>query len=143
VLFPDIERLWRSWWSVEAKGRAVSALQYISCLMYPANENPVFALWTPDAGGGPPYLWEFEGHLYNHRWLEPNVSFLREILAPQRVAGTIHQAVGKLKNEPENDIAVHIQEDVPLCIETLEARCAELPQILEKTNNSGLLEWTS
>lgn len=77
VFRPDIERLWTAWWSLETVGRAVGALQYISCLMYPINENPVFAPWTSDNGGGPPCLWEFEGHLYSNRWLETNHFFER------------------------------------------------------------------
>jgi hypothetical protein len=56
VLLPDIEDLWNSWWSLETVGRAIATVQYASCLMYLANENPVFAAWTPDGGGGPPML---------------------------------------------------------------------------------------
>jgi hypothetical protein len=57
VLLPDVERLWTAWWSLDTVGRAIAAVQYISCLMYSENENPVFAPWTPDGGGGPPCLW--------------------------------------------------------------------------------------
>ncbi len=84
VLRPDLDRLWTAWWTLNTVGRAIAAVQYISCLMYPENENPVFAPWTPDRGGGPPCLWEFEGHLYEHRWQEPNVNFLKRILTVQR-----------------------------------------------------------
>jgi hypothetical protein len=73
VLLPDVERLWTEWWSLSTVGRAVAAVQYVSCLMYADGENPIFAPWTPDRGGGPPCLWGFEGHLYSHRWLEINV----------------------------------------------------------------------
>jgi len=75
VLLPDVHRVWTAWWSLETVGRAIAAVQYISCLMYSEDENPVFSPWTQDTGGGPPCLWEFEGHLYEHRWLEPNVTF--------------------------------------------------------------------
>ena len=53
VLLPDLERLWNSWWSLETIGGATATVQYISCLMYPENENPVFAPWTSNEGGGP------------------------------------------------------------------------------------------
>jgi hypothetical protein len=51
VLLPDVERLWSAWWSLDTIGRAMAAMQYISCLMYPENENPVFAAWTANDGG--------------------------------------------------------------------------------------------
>lgn len=63
VILPDIERLWAPWWSIASVGRAIATVQYISCLMYSEHENPIFAPWTPNGGGGTPCLWEFEGHL--------------------------------------------------------------------------------
>lgn len=94
VVLPDIELLWTAWWSLDTIGRATAAVQYASCLIYPENENPIFAPWTADAGGGPPCLWEFQGHLYTHRWLQPNVDFLKKALTPgavkDLVAATVH-----------------------------------------------------
>ena len=49
VLRPDIDRLWNAWWSLDTYGRAVAAIQYITCLMYSEFENPVFAPWTSSA----------------------------------------------------------------------------------------------
>jgi hypothetical protein len=111
--------------------------------MYPKNENPVFAPWTPDGGGGPPCLWEFEGHLYEHRWLKPNVDFLKEVLTVSRVSDLLIRAVELLVDQPEHDVAAGIREDLPLCVETLEARCAELPVFLETTQLSvTLFAWS-
>jgi hypothetical protein len=142
VLLPDVDRLWTAWWSLDTLGRAIAAVQYISCLMYPENENPVFSRWTPNGGGGPPRLWEFEGHLYAHRWLEPNVTFLRKALDERSVQEVLTRAVGRLVGEPEHEIATLVQSDFPLCVATLEARCAELPLFLETTQESGLLAWS-
>jgi hypothetical protein len=61
VLLPDVSGLWMAWWSTDTVGRAIATVQYVSCLMYEPNENPVFAAWTRNEGGGPPCLWEFEG----------------------------------------------------------------------------------
>jgi hypothetical protein len=83
VFLPDAEHLSADWWSLNTVGRAVAAVQYISCLMFADNENPIFAPWTPDRGGGPPVLWEFEGYLFKHRWLEANVDFLRRALTEE------------------------------------------------------------
>jgi hypothetical protein len=144
VLLPDVERLWTAWWSVNTVGRAISAVQYISCLMYSENENPVFAPWTPNGGGGPPCLWEFEGHLYTHRWLEPNVTFLKGVLNVPGLSEVLTRAVERLVDQPEHDVAALMKADVPLLIETLQARCAELPQLLETTQEpSRLLAWTT
>ncbi len=143
VLFPDLRTLWIKWWSVATIGRAIAAAQYVSCLMYAQNENPIFAPWTPERGGGPPCLWEFGGHLYANRWLEENVRFLRQTLSPQAVAEVLSEVVNRLVNQPEGSVAAEIQSDLPLCAEPLSARCAELPNILEKTRESGRIrEWS-
>lgn len=144
VLLPEMDLLWKAWWSLETLGRAVAALQYISCLLYPENENPVFALWTQDRGGGPPCLWDFEGHLYTHRWLEPNVTFLKKVLNVPGVSEVFSRAVKCLVDQPEHSVAEVMQADFPLCIATLEARCAELPLLLETTTEepSRPQEWS-
>ncbi len=144
VLLPDVERLWTAWWSLNTVGRAIAAVQYISCLMYRENENPVFAPWTADHGGGPPCLWEFEGHLYAHRWLEPNVNALKGILTVQRVSDVLAKAVERLVGQPEYEAAGAVLQDFPLCTDTLTARCAELPQLLETTQYSTTtLAWSA
>jgi len=144
VLLPDIDLLWKAWWTVATTGRAIAVVQYLSCLMYPLGENPVFAPWTREAGGGPPCLWEFAGHLYAHRWREENIRFLRETLHPSGASEALCQAVDRLVNEPEYPIAAEVQADLPLCADTLTARCAELPHLLEITHESGrIFEWSS
>jgi hypothetical protein len=143
VLLPDVEQLWDAWWSIDTIGRAVAAVQYISCLMYGANENPVFARWTPEKGGGPPSLWGFGGHLYKHRWLEANVRFLRQILNPPKVIDVLKLAVEQLAGHPEQAVAAEIEGDIPLCAEALTARCAELPLLLGTAQQPAkLLGWT-
>jgi hypothetical protein len=143
VVRPDIEKLWNGWCLLESVGRAVAAVQFISCLMYSEYENPVFAPWTSNEGGGPPVLWEFEGHLYTNRWMQSNVDFLRLTLTVSKVTEVLGRAVDRLTDQQEHDVAAGIRDDVPLCIETLEARCAELPQLLATTQEAGtLLEWS-
>jgi hypothetical protein len=139
VLLTDVDQLWQAWWSSDTIGAAISIVQYASCLMYSQNENPVFAPWTPDAGGGPPSLWEFEGHLYEHRWLEPNVQFMRQNLNVGQVSNALDRAVERLAGQPEHEIVSEVRSDLPLCVETLAARCAELPSLLETVTRP--LEW--
>ena len=97
----------------------------------------MFAPWTPNGGGGPPCLWEFEGHLYSHRWLEPNVAFLNRVLGVRGVSKITNRAVDRLVGQLEHDVAVQIQTDLPLLTAALQARCAELPQLLESTREPG------
>jgi len=142
VLLPDAERLWTAWCSISTIGQAVAAVQYFSCLMYQKSENPVFAPWTPQRGGGPPCLWEFAGHLYSHRWLEPNVAFLTRHVNPSLVSDLLDRAVRCLADQPEHRVAAEVHADLPLCAETLAARCAQLPHLLETIQESGsALEW--
>jgi hypothetical protein len=89
----------------------------------------------------PRVFWEFGGHLYAHRWLEPNVEFLKEILRVRRVGEVLGRAVEQLIGQPEHDVAALVHADFPLCIETLESRCSELPLLLATTQNR-LLEWS-
>jgi hypothetical protein len=133
VLLPDLDRLWTAWWSLDTIGRAISVVQYVSCLMYSEYENPMFSPWTREGGGGPPCLWEFEGHLYTNRWLEPNVACLKGILSVTGVGEVLSRAVERLIGQPEHDVAALVQADFPLCTETVKIRCAEFPQLLAIT----------
>jgi len=143
VLLPEIDVLWTSWWRLGTIGRAVSAVQYISALMYSDEENPVFAPWTRDGGGGTPCLWEFEGHLYTHCWLESNVEFLSRTLTVSSVSEVLARAVGELINQPEHQIAARMLTDIPRCRELLAERCAEFPILLATKQELGaLLEWS-
>jgi hypothetical protein len=137
VLLPDVNLLWNDWWTVDTVGRAVAVVQYVSCLMYEKTDNPVFAPWTPNGGGGPPCLWEFGGHLYTNRWLEPNVAFLRRTLNLGTAGDVLNRAVERLAGQPERDVAAGVLDDVALCEDILTARCAHLPCLLETRQGPG------
>ena len=139
----DVPQLWTAWWSLGSVGRAIAAVQYVSCLLYAATDNPVFTPWTRVGGGGPPSLWEFAGHLYTHRWQEPNVSFLREALTPHAVVDVLRRAVGQLEGQPERSVPPQVLTDSIAHEAILSSRCAELPRILERTHDPGdRIEWT-
>jgi hypothetical protein len=112
--------------------------------MYPDAENPVFAPWTREGGGGAPCLWEFEGHLYMHRWLESNIDFLRRALTVSAVNDVLGRAVKELTHEPEHHVASRMLAEIPMRSDTLAARCAELPMLLSKVQEPGtMLAWSS
>jgi hypothetical protein len=111
--------------------------------MFADNENPIFAPWTPDREGGPPVLWEFEGYLFKHRWLEANVDFLRRALTEEGVSNVLAHADECVVGQAEHSIAAEVLGDLPLCAETLAARCNELPRLLATAQGTGTpLEWS-
>jgi hypothetical protein len=140
VIAPDIEHLWMDWWSISTVGRAIAAVQYISCLVYPKDSNPVFAPYTREQGGGPPCLWEFDGYLYESTWQIQNVEFLQKLLRdPNVVSSVIRQAVDRLSQHCGLQTAQQILADSQSSsasrkfrgpAETLSDRLLALPIIL-------------
>lgn len=47
VVFPALPQLWQSWWEMTTPGQACAVLQYLSCLLYEDDKNPIFSFWTP------------------------------------------------------------------------------------------------
>lgn len=140
VISPDIEDLWMDWWSIRTDGRAIAAVQYISCLAYPKDANPIFAPWTRERGGGPPCLWEFDGYLYESTWQIRNVEFLRKLLSDSDVVfSVVRQAVDRLLKHKESHTAERLLADLQSSspnrkvrspAETLSDHLAALPDIL-------------
>jgi hypothetical protein len=53
------------------------------------------------------------------------------------------RAVERLIGQPEHSAAAEVLADLPLCAVTLDARCNELPRLLETTRDStALLAWS-
>ena len=148
VIASNIERLWMDWWSVSTIGRAVAVVQYVSCLVYPKNANPVFAPYTREKGGGPPCLWEFDGYSSDCSWKIENVEFLQNLFHdPKTVISVIQQAVDRLSGHDGFLTAQQLLLDaqsrpVNLKIrgpaETLSERLLALPEILAEPQNTYL-----
>ena len=142
VIAPDIELIWNEWWSIRTQGQAMAAIQYISCLMYQKDENPVFAPYTREKGGGPPCLWEFDGYLFESRWQEPNIDFLKGRLGTAKDAtDVLTKAVDRLNVNSEGAIAQKVLSDMPQCAERLAERCHALPEILATTAQAPTYLW--
>jgi len=121
TVFSTLAELWEEWWSSKSSGHARGVLQYASCLMYPEYQNPIFAPWTHDRGGGPPGLWETEGHIYDRPWREENIAFLRSTLTPEYIRGSMQSAADMLdgiqlllastmiEEFPESELRVAVQ----------------------------------
>ena len=59
------------------------------------------------------------------------------------VTDVLARAVAELAGEPEHEVAARLLADVPAHAEMLAARCAELPILLERTQDAdSSLEWS-
>ena len=142
VLQPDVESLWVAWWNLESVGRAIAAIQYISCLMYETSSNPIFDPWTREAGGGPPTLWEYGGFLYEDHWKLENVAYLERALEVSHLEAKLVESVARLVDEPEHVQAKRVLGDWNRQLSITTSRCAELPKILATRSAADVLfEW--
>ena len=142
VVGTDIEQLWTTWWAVETTGRAVATVQYISCLMYPKDRNPIFAPYTREKGGGPPCLWSFDGFLNDNFWRQANVDFLQGLLsAPGVVNDVLARATDRLIGHQEHEIASRVLADLPSCAAMLSDRCSILPLLLATPESDMQAKW--
>ena len=89
VVFPYLEELWMEWWALKTEPFALCAAEYISCLLYEDDSNPIFDEWTPVGGGGPPALWETGDHIFDEAAQPANVAFLTSLLTPDYIGRSL------------------------------------------------------
>ncbi len=140
IVFPHLHGLWGKWWQMTTPGHAVCVLQYISCLMYRDNENPVFALWTPDKGGGPPELWENDTLSSDFGWRQENASFLAETLTLDFVEQKLKEAARQICDE-DTAVSTEMLQDWNVCRAITASRVAELSQLVAQAPAS-YPQWT-
>ena len=127
ILFPVLERLWRIWWTMQTRGQVTAALQYISCLMYQEQSNPIFHPWTAEQGGGPPALWETGAFIYDRAWRHENIAFFQSTMTPAYVEEQLRRAVTLLG---ESNVPGKMLRDLEAQRGVLEHRLKVLPTIL-------------
>lgn len=125
--------VWDAWADLSSPGAAVAWLEYASGLMYGDGENPIFGEWTREAGGGGPYLWEDDSHIYDTGWPPENIQVLRDRLTPRAVANLLRRAVVRLRGSAEEETATRLEADLPSRMERVGYRCDELPRLLSST----------
>lgn len=141
LLMPGIGRLWNEWWRLETPGRAVAALEYASGLVYIEGMNPMFEPWTPDEGGGGPYLWDIDAAIYDHGWREDNVRFLAKTLTTEYLRERLARIVEVLRDQPEEEMALRVQRDFEESLWIVEPRLLEQPKRLETLHLDGVDDW--
>ncbi len=130
MILPHIEPIWEPWWKVETRGRAIAALKYCSGLIYFEGENKPFGMQIGNRGLFGPELWRDDSHIYGQGWMASNVEFLRGVLSFEFVLQKTEQAVERLANEPEYELAKLVLHDAIINRELIDCRTAELPKIL-------------
>jgi len=141
TVFPGLRQLWSSWWNLSTDGRALGALQYISCLTYEVDCNRLFAPWTRTKGGGPPCLWEDSMAVNNEPWDSRNIDFLRSVLVPDELGAAIYRCQERLSHPEDREVALKMKHEFESRRLLLEQRIGELLSILA-VDHYMVLEWT-
>ena len=130
VIFPTFPQLWKRWWEMTTPGQACAVLQYLSCLLYGDDLNPIFSPWCEVYGGGPPCLWETEGHIYEQGWREDNVNYLQTTLTTAFIEDRLRYAARKLKDLVQSPVPQLMINDFSEQETLLTLRLEELPTLL-------------
>lgn len=132
VVFPHLAEFWTQWWESAEEAFAVCTLQYISCLMYDDRDNPIFAPWTPESGGGAPALWETDGHIYDQSTHPDNVAFLEQTLTVDFVRDGLERARTVLTNPHSIRIAADMSKNFDEQLIFLDDHIEKLPLALRR-----------
>lgn len=139
---PIIDKIWESWWKLDHPGKCVSAIMYGSGLVYLSGENPIWGVWTPERGGGGPYLSECDSHIYDAPWLDVNLNFLKQQLAVSYIQEKLRFASDLLRLEPEGKIAEQVAFDAMNRSDIIQLRIDDLIDELSKTSlNRNIRHW--
>lgn len=131
VLFAGVHKLWPGWWNVSTEGHAVGVLEYISCLMYPEGQNPIFDPSSYEEGGGPPSLNSPGCFMHEGGWLSENIEFIESKLSVSYVEHTLRLAVNRLLPYPSySTVCTKLLKDWPELRHIVENRVRQLPRLL-------------
>jgi hypothetical protein len=137
---PIIADIWSSWWEFDHPGKAVSAIMYASGLIYLEGENPIFGVWTPDQGGGGPYLAESDAGIFDAGWLGENLTCLKSVLSADYIQNKMQQAATLLSAEPEARIAEQVAKDAMQRADVIQIRTEEMLENLEKSCSGAFMQ---
>jgi hypothetical protein len=84
---------------------------YASGLVYLKGENPIYGVWTPEHGGGGPYLTEIDSPLFDWTWRTDNLFFLRQTLSVDYLTQQLDLAAQTLSDCPEANLAWQVAND--------------------------------
>ena len=136
IVAPVIRQIWEAWWTLDHPGKAVCAVMYASGLVYLKGENSIYGVWTPEYGGGGPYLTEIDGSIFDWAWRDDNLSFLRRTLSVDTVTRKLDQAAGALSACPEGELARRIANDARTRADVIEIRIGDLVENLSRVEDA-------
>jgi hypothetical protein len=140
LVAPVIADAWTQWWAFNSPGQAVCAVMYATGLVYLKGENPIYLPWTPQDGGGGPYLTEWDASCFDRGWLESNLRFMRQTLSVDYVLERLNAAAQMLDAEPESDMAHRVEQDAQQRQEVVAIRIDDLVNNLARPA-SGRERW--
>ena len=112
---------------MDSPGKAVSAIMYASGLVYLKGENPIFAAWNPEIGGGVPYLTESGvASIFDAARLPENTDFLASTLTFAYVLEKLDAAAEAIQGEPEYPMAAQIAAEAKHREEIISIRIDDL-----------------
>src|SRR5690606_32680061 len=118
--------LWERWLASDDPGHGPTLLAYVSSLIYDERDNPMFDAWTPNEGGGPPSLWEYNGHGYRGGWLQSNLEALPRVLTAPALIAAATRAAAALRDHEHADVAALVAADAQQRADRINTRLAHL-----------------
>ncbi|HEY9683370.1 MAG TPA: hypothetical protein V6C86_17460 [Oculatellaceae cyanobacterium] len=139
TVFPGLSKLWTKWWQLSCDGYAIAVLEYLSCLMYENDCNPIFYPWSKENGGGPPCL-NASGSCFNQvSWRSENIDFLVSKLSPTYLESSLRASINRLEQFVDHRaVCTKMLEDWSAQLYLVEWRLMQLPELL---SNSDLFDW--
>lgn len=143
VFTTAIPSLWGRLWRSGEPGHAVALLQYLSCLLYDDDTNPIFAPWTCGEGGGAPELWGYDSVGSGDHWKEENRDFFSSALNSESIYQWLQLTVRSHSGSEIGTVASDF-------LHQLDDRAAEVDQRIELLlialgipSDVGLVSWES
>jgi hypothetical protein len=142
VFTTEISSLWSQVWQSDKLGHAVALLQYLSCLLY-EDDNPIFAPWTCDKGGGPPELWRYDSVGFGERWKEENLNFLSSALSSGSIREWLNRASENHAEDQVGAVAANFLRRLDDCAPEVDERIELLLIALRAPSDVGIVTWRS
>jgi hypothetical protein len=132
IVAPVIGQIWDDWWMLNHPGKTRCAVMYASGLVYLKGENPIYGAWTPEQGGGGPYLTQSDSSIFDRAWRDDNLAFLKAILSVDYVTARLGESARKLEAYPEAKVASQVANDAKRRADVIELRIGDLLENLAR-----------
>lgn len=139
-LFPVAEQIWKQWWSFETPDRAICAIQWLSSFIYDNDDNSYFEPWTPEAGGGPPIVFDTH-HISQKAAPSVNSDFICSILTKEAVDDALLRAAEVLSAHDRADQVYETWLDLSRRSDVFEDRVNKFITLMRRDNRKIVISW--